>query len=82
MIRIGYKEKSGDEAYRFKKALKMAKYAIEEICELSEDMEDEFGDDLSERYSSRSYYRRGYSMRDGAEGMDERRGRDSMGRYR
>lgn len=82
MIRIGYKEKGGDEAYRFKKALKMAKYAIDEICELSEDMEDEFGDDSSERYSSRSYYRRGYSMRDGMDGMDERRGRDSMGRFR
>ena len=81
MIRIGFKEKGGDEEYRFKKALKMAKYAIEEICELSEDMEDEYGSS-DDRYASRSYYRRGYAMRDGMDGMDERRGRDSMGRYR
>jgi hypothetical protein len=34
-------ERGGDEEYRFKKALKTAKYAIEEICELSDKMEEE-----------------------------------------
>lgn len=68
--------RGGDEEYRFKAALKKAKMAIEEICELSEEMEDEF----SERGGYRM--RGGYSRRDEFDGMDERRGRDSMGRYR
>lgn len=74
--------RGGDEEYRFKAALKKAKSAIEEICELSEEMEDEF----SERggYGERGGYRMrgGYSRREDWDGMDERRGRDSMGRFR
>lgn len=74
--------RGGDEEYRFKAALKKAKSAIEEICELSEEMEEQY----SERggYGERSGYRMrdGYSRRDEWDGMDERRGRDSMGRYR
>ena len=71
---IHIKERGGDEEYRFKKALKTAKSAIEEICELSDEME--------EQYSERGRYR----MRDGYSGhgwddMDERRSRDSRGRY-
>lgn len=68
--------RGGDEEYRFKAALKKAKSAIEEICELSEEMEDEF----SERGGYRM--RGGYSRREDWDGMDERRGRDSMGRFR
>lgn len=69
-------QRGGDEEYRFKAALKKAKSAIDEICELSEEMEEE--------YSERGGYRMrgGYSRREEWDGMDERRGRDSMGRYR
>ena len=72
--------RGGDEEYRFKSALKKAKSAIEEICELSDEME--------EQYSERSYGERGgyrmrnsYSHREDWDGMDERRSRDSRGRY-
>lgn len=73
--------RGGDEEYRFKSALKKAKTAIDEICELSEEMEEEF----SERggYGERGGYRMrgGYSRRDDWDSMDERRSRDSRGRY-
>lgn len=67
-------ERGGDEEARFKKALKMAKSAIDEICELSEEME--------EQYSERGGYRArgGYGSREW-DGMEERRYRDSRGRY-
>lgn len=69
--------KRGGEDYReYKKAVKMAKEAIETICELTEEMEEQYG----ERHGS--YMRGGYSRRDEWDEMDERRGRDSMGRYR
>ena len=61
--------KRGDDFREYKKAVKMAKEAIDTICELTEDMEEEYG------------YNRRYGHRDEME-MDERRGRDSMGRYR
>lgn len=72
-------ERGGDEEYRFKKALKKAKSAIEEICELSDEME--------EQYSERGGYRMRGGMNyrdemDQTDSMAERRGRDSMGRYR
>ena len=75
---IHIKERGGDQEYRFKKALKMAKAAIEEICELSDEMEDEFGS-----IEERSSYRDGFSSRSGYrwDEMSERRGRDSRGRY-
>lgn len=71
---IHIKERGGEEETRFKKALKMAKSAIEEICELSDEME--------EQYSERGGYRMrgGYSSRDWDD-MEERRYRDSRGRY-
>lgn len=81
---IHIKERGGDESYRFKKALKMAKYAIDEICELSDEMEDEFGSEGEERYGMRSGYSRrgGYYNRDEMSmEMPERRSRDSRGRY-
>lgn len=77
-----FKER-GDELHEYKKALKMAKEGIDTICELSDDMEEEYSErgDYGERYSSRGYSPRGYYRRDWDE-MDERRYRDSMGRYR
>ena len=79
-------ERGGDEdLHRYKKALRMAKQGIETICDLSEDMEDQYGErDYGERYGSRGYRSRGgYSRRDERErdDMDERRYRDSRGRY-
>lgn len=69
-------ERGGDDYREYKKAVKKAKDAIETICELTEDMEEQF----AERSSSNM--RGGYYRRDGMDEMDERRGRDSMGRYR
>ena len=71
-------ERGGDDYREYKKAVKKAKEAIDTICELTEDMEEEFG--YKERNES---YMRGSYRRDGEWGeMPERRGRDSMGRYR
>lgn len=51
-------ERGGDDYRDYKKAVKIAKEAIDTICELTEDMED--------KYSERSSYRMrsGYSRRD------------------
>lgn len=74
--------RGGDEEYRFKSALKKAKAAIEEICELSDEMEEEFSERSGYGERTGTRMRGGYSRREDWEGMDERRGRDSMGRYR
>ena len=76
--------RGGDEEFRFKSALKKAKAAIDEICELSDAMEEEFSErGYSERsYGEHAHMRGGYSPREDWNSMDERRGRDSMGRYR
>lgn len=74
--------KRGGEDYReYKEAVKMAKEAIDTICSLTEDMEEQYGE---RGYGERSSYRGGSSYRRRADWdeMDERRGRDSMGRYR
>ncbi len=75
-------ERSSDsQVRRFEEGLKMAKEGIMEACEVFEDMKAQF----SERgYGSRGGYsgRGGYGQREDWDGMDERRGRDSMGRYR
>lgn len=81
---IHIKERGGDEESRFNKALMAAKYAIEELCELSEEMEDKFSSEGEERYGMRGGFARrgGYSHRDEfSERMEERRSRDSRGRY-
>lgn len=36
-------KRGGDDYREYKKALKMAKKSIEILCELTEDMEDEYG---------------------------------------
>lgn len=73
-------ERSSDsEVRRFEEGLKMAKEGIMEACEVFEDMKAQFGEGggYGERYGSR-----GYGHREDWDGMSERRGRDSMGRYR
>lgn len=71
-------KRGGDDYREYKKALKMAKEAIETICEITEDMESDLG--VEERRGS--YMRGGSSYRHGEwDEMDERRGRDSRGRY-
>lgn len=60
-------EKGGDDYKEYKRALKKAKDAIEEICELTEEMEDTF--------SSRGYGMRGMSRRDDDYDMYDKRRR-------
>lgn len=75
-------ERSSDsQVRRFEDGLKMAKEGIMEACEVFEDMKAQFGE---RSYGSRGGYsgRGGYGQREDWDGMDERRGRDSMGRYR
>ena len=60
-------ERGGDDYREYKRALKTAKKAINTLCELTEDMEEEFG------YGERG----GYSRRDEREDMEERRSRKS-----
>ena len=43
-------KRGGDDLHEYKKALKMAKKGIEMLCEISEEMEDEYGE---RRYSRR-----------------------------
>lgn len=64
-------ERGGEDFHEYKKAVKMAKKAIDTICELTEDMENEYG------YGERG----GYSRREEREEYDERSGH-SMRRYR
>jgi len=84
---FNFKSGDGGDVREYKSALKEAKRSLERateavdtICELSDEMEDEYSErgDYG-RYSNRGYYRR--DDRDWDE-MHERRYRDSMGRYR
>lgn len=61
-------ERGGSDYHEYKKAIKMAKKAIETICDLTEEMEDEYG------YSERG----GYMKRDEREDIEMRNSR----RYR
>ena len=83
-----YSLRGGAESSEFKRAAKMAKEALDTMCELAEEMEDRY----SERggYGRRDYYERGdyggrggYGRRDHEDYEDwsERRMRDSRGRY-
>lgn len=79
LIRI--MERGGEDVRRFEESLKMAKAGIKEACEIYEEMKEQFSErgGYGERYSQR--YGERYSSREWDE-MPERRGRDSMGRYR
>ena len=43
-------EKGGEDYREYKKAVKMAKKAIETICELTDDMEEQYGERGGMRY--------------------------------
>lgn len=87
-------ERGGDDAKRFDEAMKRAKSGLMEACEIWEDMKSQFSersgyshrDGFGERYtpseSGFDYRRESPSMsdRDWRE-LQERRRRDSMGRY-
>lgn len=81
---IVLRERNEGDVARFESALKDAKMGIKEACEIFEDMKEQFGErrGYSERYGqsdqARGYYRRDHDWDD----MEERRSRDSMGRYR
>lgn len=84
---IVLREKHEGDVERFEYALKDAKMGIKEACEIFEEMKEQFGErrGYSERYSTRGDYsqRGGYYRRDHDwDDMEERRYRDSMGRYR
>ena len=75
-------ERGGDDLREYKKAVKMAKEAIDMICELTDEMEDKFSSrgGYGEREGGMQY-RHGMYGREMDE-MSERRYRDGMGRYR
>lgn len=74
IYRFGEREGADSGAMEFKRAAKMAKEAIERMCELGEEMED--------RYGEREPYHERHGMREDYDDMyGERRGRDAMGRY-
>lgn len=77
---IVLRERNDGDVERFEDALKDAKMGIKEAWGIFEDMKEQFGErrGYSERYSNRGYYRRDHDWDD----MEERRYRDSMGRYR
>lgn len=78
-------ERSSDnDVRRFEEGLKMAKQGIMDACEVFEDMKAQFGErgGYDPRYDSRYGHRSGYMHREDWDSMDERRGRDSMGRFR
>ena len=53
-------KRGGEDYHDYKKALKMAKKAIDTLCEITEDMEEEYDyeerdDEMHERRGRRSY---------------------------
>lgn len=81
---IVLRERNEGDVERFELALKKAEKGAKEAREIFEEMKDQFGErrGYSERYGQgdqeRGYYRRDHDWDD----MEERRSRDSMGRYR
>ena len=81
-----FRERNEGDAEKFEAALKKAKSDLMEVCEIWEDMKSQFserGGSYSERWSPSEdgMQWRGMSRRE-YDDMYERRGRDSMGRYR
>ena len=68
-------ERGGDDLREYKKAVKMAKEAIDTICELTEEMEDQYGE------RGGNHMRGSYRRRDEMSDYDERRAREWRGRY-
>lgn len=80
-------ERGGDDAKRFDEAMKRAKSGLMEACEIWEDMKAQFSErgSYGERWTPSEdgmQYRRGGMYGRDWDDMPERRGRDSMGRYR
>lgn len=78
-----WRERSGSEVSEFKRAAKVAKEALETMCELADEMEDRYAERRGD-YGRRDDYseRGGYGRRDREDdGWSERRMRDSRGRY-
>lgn len=76
-LRSGYGRKSS-ETREFYEAMDMAKEGLERVCELAEEMADQYGERGRGGYGSR------YGERDNWDDMSdygERRRRDSRGRY-
>lgn len=65
------RKSNSDEFYE---AMDMAKEGLERVCELAEEMR--------EQYGGRGSYGRRHEDWDDMDGYGERRRRDSMGRYR
>lgn len=65
-------ERGGDDYREYKKAVKKAKEAIETICELTEDMEEQYGE------RGGASMRGGYSRKDDWDDMSERYSRRRM----
>lgn len=76
-LRSGYSRKSSDTK-EFYEAMDMAKEGLERVCELAEEMAEQYGERRGS-YGSRSRYgeRDEWDMSD----YGERRRRDSRGRY-
>lgn len=77
---IHIRERGGNELQDYKDAVKMAKKAIDTICELTEEMEDEFSE-RSERYENRYNERYPYASRNYGERNYGGRGYASHGGY-
>ena len=77
----GYGQKSSDSR-EFYEAMDMAKEGLERVCELAEEMADQYGERRGS-YGSRGRYGSRYGERDEWEMGDygERRRRDSRGCY-
>jgi len=77
--------RDGDEMKRFKHAIEKMQDGLYTICELSEQMVEEYGDRYSPRgggmYSRGDYSPRDMYSREQREDWEERRSRDSRGRY-
>lgn len=73
MIKFGERSRSA-QSREFEEAMSMAKEGLERVCELAEEMADEYGERRS------GYGRRG-DMWDEEMAYGERRRRDSRGRY-
>lgn len=70
--------RGGRELYEYKKALKMAKHAIDKICELTEEMEDQFSneEEMDDEFSERRMRRRSASHNEDWDEMQNRSRRD------
>ena len=80
---IQFKSNDGGDIDRFEEGLKMAKYGIMDVCEIWEDMKEQFSErrggysergSYGERYGERGGYgqRDGYGERGGYSRRDER----------